>query len=108
MKPHASPPYTCLLGAQIPYSDDFQDVELPDFTTNSSYEPTEHQQAAMDAFVSSLDLMHAAKDDDGGTKALKIAFVLLLLPPPPFHPTLILFFFLCMPRGVALHRINHA
>lgn len=66
IKPFASSPYSCLLGAPIPYSDDYQDLDLPDFTTISGYGPDEEQSAAMDAFVHSLDLMTAEKDEDGG------------------------------------------
>lgn len=78
IKLYAATPYYCLLGAQIPYSDDYQDIDLPDFTSSSACEPVVGQQQAMDDFVRSLDLMTAAKDEDGGTPMHRLSVCLCM------------------------------
>eukprot|EP00041_Stephanoeca_diplocostata_P033520 m.1109848 g.1109848 ORF g.1109848 m.1109848 type:complete len:750 (+) comp24355_c0_seq7:88-2337(+) len=60
---HVKPEYEALLGAQIPFKEDFQNVTLPDST--NGIDISDAQQEAMDAYVDQLDLMSAYKDDTG-------------------------------------------
>ena len=63
--PHTKPDYNALLGVRIPFKEDYKEYSLPGLTTMPKYQPTEGQQAAMDAFVSGMDLMTAAINEDG-------------------------------------------
>lgn len=66
--PHIKAKYMALLGAQIGFAEDQRDLSLRSFVNDPKLEPSNEQQAAMDKFVTSLDLMCAG---EGGSEVLQ-------------------------------------
>jgi ATP-dependent DNA helicase 2 subunit 2 len=72
--------YECLIFTQLPFAEDIRQYTFASLSS-TKYQPTEEQLSAVDDLITSMDLMHGARDEDG-------ELVEALQPKKTFNPVL--------------------
>ncbi|XP_062520922.1 X-ray repair cross-complementing protein 5-like [Corticium candelabrum] len=72
--------YECLIFTQLPFAEDVRQYTFASLDTKK-HEPSEEQKTAIDDLITSMDLTHGVRDDDGD-------FVEAFEPKKTFNPVL--------------------